>query len=209
MEAILELFSNLDWLAFIIAMVLVELTPGPNMGWLATISAQHGRRVGLMAVAGVTLGLACQVIAAATGLSSLISAYPFVYQALRWGGVGFMLWLAWEAFSDVGSVSPTKLNTQQGFRRGLVANLLNPKAFIFYIAIVGQFADPNLGRIWLQICVLGLLHLCVAVIVHIAIVLAGASLSQSFKNWSNSLFARLFFSLSLVVIAVWIAVSTN
>ena len=57
-------------------MMVIELTPGPNMGWLSSIAAQHGRRVGLIAVAGVTLGLAVQVLAAATGVSTLVSGFP-------------------------------------------------------------------------------------------------------------------------------------
>ena len=51
------MFASLDWPAFIVAMLAVELTPGPNMGWLATLSARAGRKHGLKAVAGITLGL--------------------------------------------------------------------------------------------------------------------------------------------------------
>ena len=60
-----EFLAQMDWRAFLIAMIIIELTPGPNMGWLAALSAQYGKRVGIMAVAGVTLGLAIQIVAAA------------------------------------------------------------------------------------------------------------------------------------------------
>ena len=61
---------NIDWLAFLVAMAVVELTPGPNMGWLTALSAQKGRRTGFMAVLGITLGLAVQLVAAADSMGS-------------------------------------------------------------------------------------------------------------------------------------------
>lgn len=203
-----DFLTQLDWRTFLLAMVLIELTPGPNMGWLAALSAQHGKRVGVMAVAGVTLGLAIQVIAAAAGLSAVLSNFPVAYQSIRWAGVLFMLWLAWEAFSDTTSSAPADDLSRKGFRHGLIANVLNPKALMFYVVIVGQFAEPSLGEFWWQILVLGGLHLCVAIAVHLLIVILGASLGEAFERWRTSFQARLFFSLSLVAVAVWVAVST-
>lgn len=205
---ILELFSQLDWRAFLFAMVIVELTPGPNMGWLAALSAQYGRRTGLMAVVGITLGLAVQVIAAATGLASLIAHFPVAYQIIRWAGVAFMIYLAWEAFSDASTASEGVSLSSKSFVRGFIANILNPKALIFYLAVVGQFARPEIGSMWGQILLLGGLHLFVALVVHIGIVFLGASFGSAFDKWRRSLLARLFFSRSLLAIAVWIGIST-
>ena len=73
------MLGHVDWPAFLIAMAAVELTPGPNMGWLGTLSAKSGRRAGMTAVAGVTLGLLVQLVAAATGLSALLSESPILY----------------------------------------------------------------------------------------------------------------------------------
>lgn len=179
------------------------------MGWLAALSAQYGKRVGLMAVAGVTLGLAIQIVAAAAGLSALISNFPFVYHSIRWAGVFFMLWLAWEAFADTGSSTPAAGLSKKGFRRGLIANLLNPKALVFYVVVIGQFTRPDFGALWWQILLLGGLHLSIAIAVHILIVLLGAKLGDALEKWRKSLSARLFFSLSLVAIAIWIAISTG
>lgn len=179
------------------------------MGWLAALSAQHGKRVGVMAVAGVTLGLAVQVLAAAAGLSAVLSNVPMAYQFLRWAGVLFMLWLAWEAFSDVRSSASTDRLSRKGFRHGLIANVLNPKALMFYVVVVGQFAAPSLGAFWWQILLLGGLHLCVAIVVHLLIVILGAYLGDAFERWRRSLPARLFFSLSLVAVAIWVAFATR
>jgi threonine/homoserine/homoserine lactone efflux protein len=204
-----DMLGHVDWPAYLIAMAAVELTPGPNMGWLAALSAKSGRRAGMMAVAGVTLGLFVQLVAAATGLSALLAEFPLVYEALRWAGVAFMLYLAWEAFADTGSASAVRGDGRAGFRRGLVANLLNPKALAFYLLIIGQFADPALGEIWIQIVLLGLVHLALAILVHIGIVLLGASLGAVLERWRTSLPVRLGFAIALVGIAAWIGVSTG
>ncbi|MEP3891033.1 MAG: LysE family translocator [Hellea sp.] len=204
-----EFLAQIDWRAFLIAMIIIELTPGPNMGWLAALSAQYGKRVGIMAVAGVTLGLAIQIVAAAAGLSALISNFPVIYHSIRWAGVFFMLWLAWEAFSDTGSPTSATGLSKKGFKRGLIANLLNPKALVFYVVVIGQFASPDLGPLWWQILLLGGLHLSIAIAVHILIVILGAKLGDVLEQWRTSLSARLFFSLSLVAIATWIAISTG
>jgi threonine/homoserine/homoserine lactone efflux protein len=82
---------------FLVAVALIELTPGPNMGWLALVSLARGRLAGFAAVAGVTLGLAGWMLAAAFGLTQLLLIWPPLYQIIRWAGVVFLLWLAWEA----------------------------------------------------------------------------------------------------------------
>ena len=200
---------ELDWPAFLIAMLVIELTPGPNMGWLAMLSAQHGMRVGIMAVGGITLGLAFQVLAAATGVAALISGIPVLYDSLRWAGVLFMLWLAWLAYVETGSAAPAAGLSKKGFQRGFVANLLNPKALVFYVVVVGQFTTSTAGALWSQLLILGGLHLAIAAMVHIAIVGLGASAGERLERWRTSLSARLVFSLGLVAIAVWIAFSTR
>ena len=203
------MFAQIDWPAFLIAMFAVELTPGPNMGWLATLSARAGREHGMKAVAGITLGLVFQLVAAATGLSALLAGSVFLYETLRWAGVAFMLYLAWEAFRDDGSAAPVLANKLAGFRRGLIANILNPKALVFYLVVVGQFADPVAGRVWLQIMALGCIHILVSVIVHVSIVLVGDRMGDLFEKWRTSLTVRICFALALVIIALWIAASTG
>lgn len=202
------MFASLDWPAFLVAMLAVELTPGPNMGWLAALSAKAGREHGFKAVAGITLGLAVQLLAAATGLSALLAGSITLYEALRWGGVAFMLYLAWEAFRDDGSAAPALANKLAGFQRGLIANLLNPKALVFYLLVVGQFANPMAGHVWLQILILGSLHILVSLIVHVSIVLVADHMGSLLEKWRTSFVARLGFGLTLALVALWIAMST-
>lgn len=205
----MALLAQLDWPAFLLAMVLIELTPGPNMGWLAALSAQQGRRPGMIAVAGITLGLAVQVIAAATGLSAIAAQSALLYDLLRWAGIAFMLYLAWAAWAESGDEEISRAASERSFRRGLVSNLLNPKALVFYMVVVGQFTRATAGPIWAQILILGGLHVLVALIVHSAIVLLGASIGNRLDRWRRSVPVRVFFAVTLAAMALWIALTTG
>ena len=84
--------------AFATTCLVIELTPGPNMGYLALLTATQGRRAGTAAALGVGLGLLAVGLAAALGLTAIISNSYILYELLRWGGVAYLLWLSWEAW---------------------------------------------------------------------------------------------------------------
>ena len=122
-------------LAFAATCFAIEITPGPNMTYLAVLGVSHGRRAGLAAVTGVALGLLVIGIAAALGLAAVISNSPTLYEVLRWAGVIYLLWLAWEGWDEAGDASVEEVDpvAMYGplFWRGLITNLLNPKAALF------------------------------------------------------------------------------
>lgn len=138
-------------LPFLAAVALMELTPGPNMGWLAIVSLSQGRTAGLAAVAGITLGLTLWMVAAAFGLTEVVLVRPALYQAIRWAGVGFLLWLAWDAWRSTGDgadAAPVETRRRALFRRGLIGNLLNPKAALLYVVLLPGFIRPAQGPCW-------------------------------------------------------------
>lgn len=195
-----------DWIGFLIAVAIIELTPGPNMGWLAALTLREGKKPAFAAVAGIGTGLSLQLIAAVTGLTALIASAPAIHQLLHWAGVAFMLYLAWEAWSDTGSVALSEVGRARGFRRGLIANVLNPKALAFYVLLINQFVRPEAAApVWLQSLVLGLIHVAVATSVHAGIVLLATRAGDGLERWRVSVGARLTFALLLVAIAVWLA----
>ena len=196
---------------FLLAVALIELTPGPNMGWLALVSVARGRLAGFAAVAGVTLGLAIWMVAAAFGLTQVFAAWPPLYQALRWAGVLFLLWLAWEAWREPGATDPTPdVRTLRGlFLRGLAGNLLNPKAAVFYVALLPTFMRPGHGAPLTQALTLGSLHLAVAVMVHSLIVLGGAGAAGLILRRMQGPAMRAVMAGGLVVVAAWLAWETR
>jgi threonine/homoserine/homoserine lactone efflux protein len=187
---------------------VVELTPGPNMAWLGLLAATEGRKRGLAAVAGVAAGLAIVGLAAAFGLAALVQTYPAAYQALRIGGILYLLWLAWSAWSGAEKDQGARMGQTiwRYFRQGLIPNVLNPKAAVFYITILPEFLPdtPNLA----QTVRFSAIYVAVATLVHAAIV-AGAGATQGLlSNPTRLALARRTMALALVGVAIWLFLRT-
>lgn len=189
--------------AFALAMILVELTPGPNLAWLALLGAARGRRAGLMAVAGVTLGLLFWLFVALFGLTRTPLHSVAGLEALRWIGAAWLLWLAWDAVRPPpeAGLSGRSLGARP-FVRGLAANLLNPKAAIFYLALLPGFIAPSAGPLFVQVLILGGVHIAISIVVHSAAVFGGAEAASRLPpRWASGL--RAFLALGLVAAALW------
>ncbi|MBI1252653.1 MAG: LysE family translocator [Alphaproteobacteria bacterium] len=198
--------------AFLVAALVMELTPGPNMGYLAVLSAQAGRTAGLRAVAGVTTGLAMYLVAALVGLSAVILREPAALHALRLAGVAYMLWLAWDAWRDADGSDIATLDPERPFLRGFLANALNPKAALLYVVLLPNFIDAQAGRVWAQTLVLGGLHLGVSIAIHATIVLGAAHAAELLAGAQSQDRTRLLqrgAALALAAIAVWLFFSTQ
>ncbi len=198
---------------FLVAVALIELTPGPNMGWLALVSLARGRLAGFVAVAGVTIGLTAWMLAAAFGLTEVLLIWPPLYQLIRWAGVIFLLWLAWEAWrgdSDPAAADGDDARTLRGlFLRGMTGNLLNPKAAVFYVALLPTFMRPDHGSPLAQALTLGGLHLTVAVAVHSLIVLGAAGVSGALLARARGPVLRAVMAGGIAVVALWMAWETR
>jgi threonine/homoserine/homoserine lactone efflux protein len=198
-------------LGFLLTALVVELTPGPNMGTLASLALQQGRRAGLWAVAGVALGLAIVGAAAGLGLAALIAAQPALYQALRWAGAAYLLYLAWEAWrdaADVARVDDEPAGARPLFRKGLIVNLLNPKAAMFYVAVLPTFVDRASGSLLAQSLALAAIYVGVATAVHAAVVLMAARLRRHLVAGGRERPVRRALAVLMAMIAVWFAYDT-
>jgi threonine/homoserine/homoserine lactone efflux protein len=196
-------------LLFVLASVIVEVTPGPNMAWLAVVAAAEGRRPGYAAVAGVALGLALIGLAAAFGLAAAVGASPALYQALRWGGVAWLLWLAYDGWRDAGApAGPVSPGIARAFRRGLVTNLLNPKAAVFYLTVVPAFVtDP--ARPLPEILGLTATYVAIATAIHAGIVTLAGTARPLLTDPGRSRTLRRVLSLGLAGVALWFLWTTR
>lgn len=197
---------------FLVAIALIELTPGPNMGWLALVSLGRGRLAGFAAVAGVTVGLAAWMLAAAFGLTQALLIWPPLYQLIRWAGVIFLLWLAWEAWRPAavtGDAGPDVRTLRGLFLRGMTGNLLNPKAAVFYVALLPTFMRPDHGSPLTQALSLGGLHLAVAVAVHSLIVLGAAGAGATIMRQVQGPGLRAVMAGGIAFVALWMAWETR
>jgi threonine/homoserine/homoserine lactone efflux protein len=191
---------------FLIAAIVMEITPGPNMTWLALLSAREGRMAGLQAVAGIAAGLALLALVAATGAATLMSTWPALYEGLRWGGVLFLLYFAYEAW--VGEAETDKPKSPgKHLWRGLIVNLLNPKAAAVFIVMIPGFAgpDPSFGTL----ATMTVSYLAIATLAHLLIVAFAGSFREAMANPRREIFIRRAFAVALAAVAVWFAVSSG
>jgi threonine/homoserine/homoserine lactone efflux protein len=198
--------------AFLLTALLIELTPGPNMAYLALVSAVQGRRAGLAATVGVALGLSIIGLAAALGLAALINASPTAFAVLRWGGAAYLGWLAIEAWWGAREVSPERADLDgdevKHFRRGLIVNLLNPKAGLFFVAVLPSFVTPG-GNLVGQTVLLTALYVALATAIHLLIVALAGSVNRWFEHPERQQLARRVFAVLLAVVALYFLWSTR
>ena len=170
---------------FAAASFALAVTPGPDMILVAARSAAQGRMAGLMTQVGISAGTLFHALILALGLSQLFPAVPYAYDAVRYLGAAYLLFLAWQAINAPnGSTSnPTSndgLPLRVIFRQGLITNLLNPKVALFFLALFPQFLDPEQGLIGLQVMVLASLFVAIDFAVHgVVIWMAGGVKSLS------------------------------
>ena len=201
-------FSTATFLSFALASLLIELTPGPNMTYLALVSASDGRRAGFATVAGIAAGLAVIGGIAALGVAELIQASSLLYEGLRWAGVLFLLYLAWEGWTAGTDVVSNNGNPGgKYFWRGFVTNLLNPKAAVFYVAVLPTFVEA--GRpILAQTVLLTAIYVAVATAVHAMIVVLAGALQPFLNDPRLEQISRRVLSALLALVALWFAWST-
>ncbi len=191
-------------LSLALTSLVVELTPGPNMAWLALLAATEGRARGFAAVAGVTLGLGVMGIAASLGMAAVLASQPLAYQALRWAGFVYLLYLAWEAWSGADQEKAGRLGQSDWryFRQGLITNLLNPKAAVFFVAILPGFLPPSAT----SLTTVGFsgIYVGIASVIHAAIVAAAGAARGVLSDPARLTLARRIMALALVAVALWL-----
>ena len=172
----------MEWSAyatFAVIALVIALTPGSDTVVVLKNSLQNGRRGGFATALGVTTAAIVQAVLAAAGLGVLIAQSQPVLQAVRWIGVIYLAWMAFQALRSAWKghypeVSTAGASAHRGYRQGLLVNITNPQVLLFYLAILPQFMGPAmepwaLSMLAITHPVLGFLQLLgVVVVVHAA-----------------------------------------
>jgi threonine/homoserine/homoserine lactone efflux protein len=146
----LELYA-----AFVAAVIVLMLIPGPNVALITANAVARGPRLGLITVAGTCAAMALQLAAVALGMNEALGVARRWFAVLRWAGVAYLLWLgvqAWRApAQDLTGVKAAEARAPAVFLRGFLVSLTNPKTLFFYAAFFPQFVTPGGGarQIWL------------------------------------------------------------
>lgn len=174
-------FSSL--IAFALVSLGMVLTPGPNMIYLVSRSICQGKNAGLISLGGVALGFIVYMLSAALGITTLFLAVPYAYDALRYVGALYLLYLAWQAVKPGGAspfqirqldtASPSKL-----FTMGFLTNLLNPKIAVMYLSLLPQFIDRTHGHVLTQSLTLGMTQIAISITVNALIVVTAGTIAM-------------------------------
>ncbi|MBT8047018.1 MAG: LysE family translocator [Xanthomonadales bacterium] len=154
---------------FFTASVALALAPGPDNIYVLTQSAIQGRAAGIYVTLGLCTGLLFHTAAVALGVAALFAASAMAFNALKFIGAGYLLYLAWQAFragaSDILKNRNNAIPSHHLYARGVIMNITNPKVAIFFLAFLPQFADPARGHLTLQIVFFGALFIVAALLV--------------------------------------------
>ncbi len=156
------------WLFFVLVFGIIVL-PGLDMAFVMGSALTGGRSRGMAAVAGIIAGGVCHVLMTALGISVLIRLIPGAFNALLLGGALYIAWIGLSLMRSESSFGPQPDHGARSrtttFRRGTLTSLLNPKAYLFMLAIFPQFLRPEYGVIWVQAAIMWLIiaftQLCV------------------------------------------------
>lgn len=179
-------------LAFAVTTSLFAFMPGPAMLYAAVRTMAGGRRAGLMAVLGISIGASVHVIAAAAGLSALFEAVPVAYAIVKLVGGLYLVWLGVSLFRnrDRGGDAPVGVapkSARTAFVESMVVEVLNPKTALFFLAFLPQFVDAHASLpLWAQFAILGALVNMIFSVADVLCVLLAGSIMEKVRQSSRT-----------------------
>jgi threonine/homoserine/homoserine lactone efflux protein len=172
------------------------------------VVAARGRVMALAAVAGIGLGLAVAAVIAGLGLTAILINVPVLFDALRWLGTAYLLYLAYEAWVDGDGTVESAHSRTQAFSQGLLTNVLNPKAYLFYAAVLPQFMDASLPP-FAQLVMLSAIYVAVATTIHAGIAVLAGSAATWLQHSPKARVIRRAMALAIAAAAIWFFYSTR
>ncbi|RKT85949.1 Threonine/homoserine/homoserine lactone efflux protein [Saccharopolyspora antimicrobica] len=197
--------------AFLVASVVVVLTPGVDVFLLLRTSLNRGRRAGMLALAGIHTASILQVALVISGLGALVTKHPAVLSALKWIGAAYLVYLAVSILRGLwltrkksveGTLSGPPVDNSNPYLRGLFSNLTNPKMLLFSLAFLPQFVG-SAAQPALQLVMLGVVFLVLALIWEASMVLGAAKIADRLQN------PRVAKSLDVVSAAAFLTISVG
>lgn len=190
-------------LLFAATALVMAITPGPNMLYLVSRSLSQGPRAGVVSLFGVVAAFLVHMTAASTGLTALFLAVPLAYEALKYAGAAYLLYLAWQAVKP-GARSPLEPQVlpphsdARLFQMGFLTCVLNPKAAMLYLSVLPQFVDPERGPVFAQSVLLGGVQIAISFTCNLAAALSAGWLADRLARRPRWLASQRWFTGSVL-----------
>jgi threonine/homoserine/homoserine lactone efflux protein len=197
---------------FTLASLVLAATPGPVWLYLISRTLAQGRRAGYFSMFGVAAGLSLHAAFAALGLTIVLLAVPYAFDAIKLAGAAYLLWLAYTTVRGAGfTFTPQPLDPVRDrvlLRQAFIAAVVNPKVAVFYLSLFPQFVDPTSGPVLGQSLLLGAIQVATAATVDITLVTVAGLLAAWFAKrrlWLQ--LQRWLLGSAFGVLAVWLALT--
>ncbi|SFB35229.1 LysE family translocator [Pseudomonas simiae] len=170
------------------AVLLLLLSPGPNMAFVVSHGVTHGWRGGMASALGIGVADVLLTALTATGVTALVASWPPSFDVIRYAGVVYLLWLVFKTLQkrpvpNAGHIDRVPLG--RVFLQAMLNSLLNPKALLFFVVFLPQFVRPEAGDIAVQLMVLGGVLTVIAAVFHGLLGIFGGALSRFFARRSQ------------------------
>jgi threonine/homoserine/homoserine lactone efflux protein len=166
---------------FLLTSLVVVLIPGAGVVYTVSSSIGGGRRRGLIAAVGCTLGIVPHMLAAMLGLSGIMQAGSVVFEAVRWAGVAYLVFMGFSMIREAGTLPLDDQDAPGGSAgavvwRGILVNVLNPKLTLFFFAFLPQFLDASPGLLDVKLIELGGIFMLMTLAVFAVYAIASAAI---------------------------------
>jgi len=200
------------WLFFVILFGVIVM-PGMDMAYILGSALTGGIRMGFIAVAGIVAGAAYHVTIGTLGIGTVLKLMPSVFNLMLLTGSIYIAWIGWSILKHA---EPIHFNTESQvqtpratFRRGVLTNMLNPKAYLFTLAVFPQFFRPEYGSLATQALIMWMIIAVTQLAVYGSVVLA----AQGVRGWfaikpNTGLIIGRVVGIMLMLSAAWTAVSS-
>lgn len=193
-------------LQFLVTAFVVVLAPGTGVLYTLAIGLGRGRSAAIAAALGCTLGIVPHLAAAILGLAALLHTSAVLFTTVKFAGVAYLLWLAWQSLRSGGALQVRADQSSEPLlrtaRRGALINVLNPKLSIFFLALLPPFLSGNPGTATIEMVKLGGVFMAMTLAVFVVYGVFAARArdyvlgSERIMRWLNRTFAALFAALA-------------
>ena len=193
-------------LQFLITAFVVVVAPGTGVIYTLAIGLGQGRWPSIAAALGCTIGIVPHLLAATLGLAAVLHTSAVLFNIVKWAGVAYLLWLAWQALRSDGALAVSaERRADSGWRiarRGARINILNPKLSIFFLALLPPFLSGNPASATAEMVLMGAVFMAMTFGIFVLYGLFAAKArdwllgSERVMRWLNRSFAAIFAALA-------------
>ncbi|WP_421716419.1 LysE family translocator [Arcobacter arenosus] len=197
---------------FLITSLIVVLIPGTGVLYTIATGLFSGKRASFFAALGCTLGIVPALLASSLGLAAIFHTSAVAFQVVKFLGVGYLLYLAWQMWNSSSALSISEKNSKSNYLniviKGFMLNILNPKLSIFFLAFIPQFIPSNVQSVLNSMLLLGAVFMLMTFVVFVIYgFLSGLFSAYILKSEKASIFIQRFFATSFAALGLKLAFS--